>query len=153
MDGNTSSTEHHDPRLNLLDKNELIKIIIAQKSEIVSLNEDFKKLTNLRLYHLERSHYMHLQYGRMDTVEIVGIPQDVKDERLEEEVIEILKEAEVQVNRQSPRKMDIQAVHRLKNRNVTIVKMVNRKYAKEALICGRNLRDTERYGDNKKIFY
>ena len=58
MDGNTSSTEHHDPRLNLLDKNELIKIIIAQKSEIVSVNEDFKKLTNLRLYHLERSHYI-----------------------------------------------------------------------------------------------
>ena len=153
MDGNTSSTEHHDPRLNLLDKNELIKIIIAQKSEIVSLNEDFKKLPNLRLYHLERSHhYMHLQYRRRGTVEIVGIPQDVKDERLEEEVIEILKEAEVQINRQSPRKMDIQAVHRLKNRNMTIMKMVNRKYAKEALICGKNLRDTKRYGDNKKIF-
>ena len=65
---------------------------------------------------------------------MVGIPQDVKDEILEEEVIEILKEAEVQVNRQSARKIDIHAVHRLKSRNVTIVKMVNRKYAKEALI-------------------
>ena len=109
-------------------------------------------MTNLRLYHLERNHYMHLQYGRRDSVEIFGIPQDVKDQRLEEDVIDILKEAEVRVNRQSPKKMDIQAVHRLKNRNVTIVKMVKRKFAKEALVCGRNLRDSSRYGANTNIF-
>ena len=58
-------------------------------------------MTNLHLYHLERIHFMHLQYGRRDSQEIVGISQDVKDERLEEEVIEILKEAEVWMNRQS----------------------------------------------------
>ena len=85
-------------------------------------------------------------------MEIVGIPQDVKDERLEEEVIDILKEAEVRVNRQSPKKMDIQAVHHLKNRKVTIVKMVNRKFAKEALICRRSLRDSSRYDANTNFF-
>ena len=74
----TTATEHYDPRLVLLNKKELIDIIIAKKNEIVSLNEDFNTMTNLRLYYLERNHYMHLQYGRRDSVEIVGIPQDVK---------------------------------------------------------------------------
>ena len=189
-----TATEHYDPRHDLLNKKELIDIIIAQKNEIVSLNEDLKKMTNLRLCHLERNHYMYIQYGRRgiwkkghmeegaygrrdiwkkghmeegtygrrdiwkkghmeegtygrrdiwkkghmeegtygrrdiwkkghmeegtygrrDSVDIFGIPQDVKDERLEG-VIDKLKEAEVwEINRQSPKKMDIQAAHRLK---------------------------------------
>ena len=53
------------------------------------------KLTNLRLYHLERAHNMNLQYGRRDTVEITGIPVDLPDKVLEDEVIEIFKEAKV----------------------------------------------------------
>ena len=59
---------------------------------------------------------------------------------------------EFRVNRQTPDKIDTQAVHRLKNKNITIVKMVNREFAKEALIYGKNLCDTKRYGVNKSIF-
>ena len=143
------STESH---LDLLGKNELIDIILSLKKEIISLNDDFKKITNLRFYHLERNQNMLMQYGRRDSVEISGIPQEISVDKLEDEVIDILKEAEVRVNRQFVKKMDIQAVHRLKNKNITIVKMVNRKFAKEALICGKNLRDTKRYGINKRIF-
>ena len=141
----------HNPPLELLAKKDFIEIILSLKKEITSLNDDFKKLTNLRFYHLERNQNMHLQYGRRDSIEIVGIPQDIQDDKLEDEVIDIFKEAEVRVNRQTPKQMDIQAVHRLKNKNITIVKMVNRKFAKEALICGKNLRDTKRYV-NKRIF-
>ena len=93
-----------------------------------------------------------MQYGRRDSVEIFGIPHEIGDDTLEDEVIDIFKEAEVRVNRQIPKKMDIQAVHRLKNKNITIVKMVNRKFAKEALRFGKNLRDTKRYDVNKRIF-
>ena len=54
----------------------------------------------LKFYHLERSHYMNLQHGRRDTVEITGISDDVNDDALEVEVIDIFKEAKVHVNRQ-----------------------------------------------------
>ena len=111
-----------------------------------------KKITNLRIYHIERNQNMLMQYGRRDSVEIFGIPKGIRDDKLEDEVIDIFKEAEVRVDRQFPKRMDIQAVHCLKNKNVTIVKMVNRKFAKEALICGKNLRGTNRYGVNMRIF-
>ena len=75
-----------DPHLGLLGKKDLIDIIISLKKEISSLNDDFKKLTNLRFYHLERNQNMHLQYGRRDSCEIVGIPQEIKDDKLEDEV-------------------------------------------------------------------
>lgn len=71
---------------------------------------------------------MHLQYGRRDSV---------IDDKLEAEVIDIFKEAEVRVNRKIHNK--IQAVDRLKNKNITIVKMVNRKYSEVfTVICFYN---------------
>ena len=62
------------------------------------MHEDFMKHTNLRLYHLERNHYIHLQYGRRDIVEISGIPAKAKPEALKGEVIEFFKEVKVHVN-------------------------------------------------------
>ena len=69
------STESH---LDLLGKNELIDIILSLKKEIISLNDDFKKITNLRFYHLERNQNMLMQYGRRDSVEISGMPQEIQ---------------------------------------------------------------------------
>ena len=112
-------------------KETLIEVITNLRSEITKLNEDYKKIINLRLYHLERNHNMHMQYGRRETFEIVGIPQDISDENLENEVIDILKEAKVAVNRQPMKKMDIAAVHRLADRKTTVVRVVNRKFSSE----------------------
>ena len=39
-----------------------------------------------------------------DSNEIVGIPQEIEDDKLEDDVIDIFKEAEVPVNRQTPDK-------------------------------------------------
>ena len=72
-------------------KNELIDMIMSLKTEVSTITEEYKKLINLRFYHLERSHYMNLQYGGRDTVEITGIPTSVEDGALEDEVIEIFK--------------------------------------------------------------
>ena len=102
--------------LNSLDKDQLIKVVLQLKGEISKLNDDYRKVTNLRLYHLERNQNMYQQYGRRESFEIVGIPQNIVDERLEDEVIDILKEAKVMVNRQPIKKMDICAVHRLGNK-------------------------------------
>ena len=103
-------------------------------------------LTNLRLYHLERNFNLQAQYGRRESFEIVGIPTEVNDDKLEDEVIEIAKEAKIFVNRQPLKKQDICAVHRLRDGKTTIVRVVNRKYAQQALYCGRNLKGTKRYG-------
>ena len=134
---------------NNLSNDELIEVILGLKGEITKLNDDFKKVTNLRLYHLERNHNIYMQYGRRESFEIVGIPQDIPDDRLEDEVIEIMKEAKVLVNRQPLKKMDIAAVHRLGNKKTTIVRVVNRKFSREALVNGRNLKGSKRYGENK----
>ena len=72
------------------------------------------------------------QYGRRNNLEMTGIPDDVKDEDLEEKVIKILDKIEVNVTSK-----DIEACHRVgKSRNnskKTIIRFVNRKFAKKAL--------------------
>ena len=75
----------------------------------------------MRLYHPERNQNIHMQYGRRESFEIFGIPQSVTDGDLEDEVIDILKEAKVSLNRQPIKKIDIVAVHRLSNKKTTIV--------------------------------
>ena len=46
--------------LHTLDKEALINIIQGLSEEVKTLNNDFKKLTNLRLYYLERSHIYNM---------------------------------------------------------------------------------------------
>ena len=135
--------------LQSLSKDDLIKIINDLKGEVAKLNDDFYKVTNLRLYHLERSQNMFQQYNRRESFEIAGIPQTVPIEGLEDEVIEICKEEKVYVNRQPIKKTDIVAVHRLADKKTTVVRVMNRKFSREALMCGKNLRDSKRYGDGK----
>ena len=89
---------------NNLSNGELIEVILGLKGEITKLNDDFKKVTHQRLYHLERNHNIYMQYGQRESFEIVGMPQDKPDDRLEDEVIEIMKEAKVLVNRQRLKK-------------------------------------------------
>ena len=81
-----------------LEKAQLIEIILKLKGDLSKQHDDFVKLTNLRLYNLERSQYMYEQYGRRESLEITGIPETITDARLEDEVIEIMKEARVEVD-------------------------------------------------------
>ena len=139
-----------EENLSTLTKDELIKVIKNLDNEIKRKEEDFAKIINLRLYTLERNQFMMQQYSRRDSFEISGIKSSIDDMALEDEVIDILKEADVKVNRQHIKKTDIQAVHRLKN-GATIVKTVNRKFAREAIYNSKNLKGTKRYG-NEKVF-
>ena len=70
--------------LQQMNKDQLIETILK-------MNDDFVKVTQMRLYFLERNSYMHEQYGRRESFEIVGIPKSVGIEALEDEVIDILK--------------------------------------------------------------
>ena len=69
-----------------------------------------------------------------------------------DEVIDIFKEAKVQVNRQPLKKSDVQVVHRLQNEKTVICKVVNRKFVKEALYNGINLKGTKRYGEKHPVY-
>ena len=106
------------------------------------------KFTNLRLYHLEREQSIYQQYGRRESFQIVGIPVEVKQEKLEEEVVSILNEAKVQVDVSQIKNSDICAVPRLSDQKTTIVRVVNRKFSYEAIRNGKNLKGTKRYVGN-----
>ena len=86
--------------LNGLSKEQLMDMVVSLQDEVLSLKDEFMKVTNLRLYHLERNHNMQAQYGRRESFEIAGIPQTVTNDELEDEVLDIAKEAKVFVNRQ-----------------------------------------------------
>ena len=133
-------------------KEQLIEMVLGLNSKITQLYEDFRKVTNLRFYHLERKVNMNSQYSRRDSLEITGIPKNINDDQLEDVVIEIFKEAKATLNREQIRKSDIQAVHRIGKKGKVIVKVVNRKFVQSALINGRNLKESTRYGDQTKIF-
>ena len=77
-------------------------------------------------------------YGRRSNMEINGIPNSISDDNLESTVINVLSKAtNVHVIAD-----DIEECHRngKSNRNSkkTIVRFINRKYCKCALVIGRN---------------
>ena len=135
--------------LATLDKDQLIHMVLSLQQTISKLHEDFQKVNNLRFYHLERRLNMSEQYSRRDSLEITGIPRDVEHDQLEDEVIEIFKDAKVSLNRQPLKKTDIQATHRIGKKGVVICKVVNRKFIRKALvnhvllyICTEDLKKT-----------
>ena len=95
----------------------------------------------------ERSHYLYLQYGRRNSVEITGIPAEIETKDLEEKVINIFYEAGVKVHGNGLTHMDIQAAHRIGKKGTTIVKFTNRKFAIEGRRCGKNLKGTSIFGN------
>ena len=138
--------------LDALNKQQLIQMLLEQNQTTSKLHEDFKRVTNLRLYHLEIDLSMSQQYHRRDTLEISDIPMHVEDQQVEDEVVEILKDAKVTVNRQNIKKMDIQAAHRIGKKGIVKVKVVNRKFIRAALINGKNLAGNKRYGDDTRLY-
>ena len=87
--------------LDELSKEQLVQMVLNLNSTISKMDEDFRKEG---FYHLERRVNMNSQYSWRDTLEITGIPADVVDEKLEDEVIEIYKEAKATLNRQNIKK-------------------------------------------------
>ena len=75
---------------------------------------------------------MNSQYSRRDSLEITGVPKSINDEQLEDEVLEIFKDAKATLNRQQIKIPDIQAVHRIGKKGRVIVKIVNRKFVQTA---------------------
>ena len=75
------------------------------------------------------------QYSRRDTLEVIGIPMTVRDNVLEQKVCDVIQEIGVDICDR-----DIQACHRLKYKDQTIVKFTNRKDCLRTLRVKRQLK-------------
>ena len=97
-----------------------------------------KKVNTLlekRVIELEKSQAKAEQYSRRNNVEISGIPHEILDNNLEDKVIDICKDAGIEIGH-----MDIEGCHRLPlSRNNAggtkrvIVKFVNKKHSEDVL--------------------
>ena len=121
----------------LLDQNNLLNDRIK---EIECANEDLRKKSLL----LERDQWKLNQYTRRNNIEIAGIPEDIKNEVLEDTVVKILDKIGVKCD-----PTVIEACHRLpRNRRTkvcsnTIVRFVNRKTAEKSLMYRKNLKSID----------
>ena len=145
-----ANTELDPVKLQRFEKDKLIERLLELKKEKDVLRKEMDATRTLagRVTELVRSHYIYLQYGRRESIEITGIPEDVPQRELENEVINIYEEAHVVVDGQKLKKDHILACHRIGKRGVTIVHFGNREYASQGLFNGKNLKGTKLYGDN-----
>ena len=151
-----------------LNKKKLVEIIFAQRNQtselqtklesvgddISTLKSDISDKSNKgvlgdiadfkrRIIELERKLYAQEQYTRRECVEIVGIKKEVSDNNLSNVVVEAFKCAGVDVTPRS-----FQAIHKLRNKETVIAKLVHRADAIDILRKKRVLRELD---DEKKV--
>ena len=88
-----------------------------------------------RVVATERRCWENAQYSGRDKLEVVGIPMSVRDNVLEQKVCDVIQEIGVDIYDR-----DIQACHRLKDKDRTIVKFTNRKDCLRILSVKRQLK-------------
>ena len=102
--------------------------IINLEKKVISLEENSNSLE---------------QYGRRNNLEITGIPDDVDDQKLEENVTEILNKIDVNVSSK-----DVEACHQIgkskSSSKTTTIRFVNRKHAKKALVNRKGLKNIDK---------
>ena len=171
----TMSGTHTEAVLNKLTKPELVQLLLKTEatlgSQITDLSKEIKdtltylkkleadiavvKTVNDRLVErvikTERQCWENAQYSRRDTLEIVGIPNSVGNSVLEETVRDVFKKIGVEIDER-----DVQACHRLKEKERTIVKFVNRKDCLQILRVKKDLKSLDPteldFPENTKIF-
>ena len=128
--------------LDKLNKKELITILLSLQSKVQSanneildqvcqLNQKFNQLVDM-----ERQCWANTQYSRRECLEVVGIPDSVQNNELEDKVLTIFKKIGSEV---SPR--DIEACHRLKKGNDrVIVKFSRHKGCEQIMSVKKDLK-------------
>ena len=127
------------------------------QDENALLRSRCSKLEN-KVVSLELSVNQVEQYGRRNNIVISGIPHDVADDHLEDAVTSIMEDVDVIVQNG-----DTEACHRIKKSDQkssskkTIVRFINHKYCKKALVNRKNLININRkmkynFSRNNKIF-
>ena len=134
--------------------NSLRKENKSLKTELSSIRSSLKSQEEI-IYNLEKDLINHQQYSRRNNIEIVGIPEEVTQEQLENKVIEIAKCANIKINNN-----DIEACHRLKKKKSdkgparTIVRFTNRKHSENFHRNKKSLKlyDLSKININNKLF-
>ena len=121
-----ATIETFDDEENILNKLDRLEMKLKEANDLFIKQDD-------SIYLLEKQVYQLQQYTRRENIEIIGLPENVKD--LEATVIEILNKIGVDVT-----SFDIAACHRLKKRKGSrysnvIVRFVSRK---KAILCLQN---------------
>ena len=102
----------------------------------LAVSKNCNSLLKNEVSRLDRLRLRDNQYGRLENLEISGIPKVEGEETyLEEKVMAVAREAGVNL---APD--DISACHRLKNADFTIVRFVNRKHADKLWANSSNLK-------------
>ena len=105
--------------------------LISTKAELKQVKEDLQTV--------QRKQLRDNQYGRLENIEIGGIPSNVADDQLQSTVSNILKKIDVHT-----KKEDFHAVHRLgREKKNTIVRFVNRKKADLVFKNIEKVKDTD----------
>ena len=97
-----------------------------------------------RVVQTERQCWDNAQYSSRDTIEVISIPSSIRDQDLEDKGRNIFGEIGVKVNG-----CDIQARHRLREKDRAIVKFVNRKDCTNSLRVKMDLK----YLDPSKLYF
>ena len=171
----TMSGTHTEAVLNKLTKPELVQLLLKTEgtlgSQITDLSKEIKDtLTHLkkleadiavvrtvndrlveRVVKTERQCRENAQYCRRDTLEIVGIPNSIDNSVLEETVRGVFKKIGVEIDER-----DVQACHRLKEKDRTIVKFVNRRVCLQIFRVKKELKSLDptdlNFPENTKFF-
>jgi len=99
-----------------------------------------------RLLNIERRLSLNEQYSRRETVEIVGLPENLEGAKLEEKVVEMCNIAGAKVNLRS-----FHAIHRMKKQHVVIAKFLNRRDTITLLKNKKKLRSELSDEEKKKL--
>ena len=104
-----------------------------------------------RVVQTERQCWANAQYSRRDTIEALGIPSSIRDQDLEDKGRNVFREIGVNINER-----DIQASHRFREKDRTIVEFVNRKDCINILRFKKDLKHLDpsklSFSEGTKIF-
>ena len=120
---------------NLSDNVESLVSTNERLNSELTIVKNVDNVLKNRIVNLEKELSKNEQYGRRNNVEISGIPNQISDQDLKENIVKICKDSAINIAL-----MDIEGCHRLPlGRNTTnttkrvIVKIVNRKHSEAML--------------------
>ena len=141
--------EFLDAKISDMEKN-IVSKLVSENEKLTKRCNDLEYVNNRlvdRVAKIEKNHWQNVQYSRRNNLEFVGIPSNISQDDLEDNVIEILKSIDVSVLPE-----DIEACHRLEygkneskdNPKRTIVKFVNRKICENSMKNRKQLKNTDK---------
>ena len=151
LDDSLSLQQETLDKLNcIIIENDNLTEINKELESRLKISENVTTLLSERISQLEKAVYSQQQYSHRECLEITGIPNNIKDDLLEEKTLEIFELIDVKIKSD-----DVQACHRLKG-NRSIIKLSNRKDVAKILKNKKNLKEADKsslgFSDGVQIY-